>query len=159
MRLRRWLAARTLRGRLIAGLVTPLALACACVGLVTYLVLSRTLVNQLDNQLFASRGQYVACIEGMDPGQPDPDNGPPSSPEQNCNTLPGVAAGTFGARLRNGVVTNYGISRGHAHLSPADKAALARLPDNGGYYPLHLKSPRGGYPPQAPPRPDGGAHV
>ena len=155
MRLRRWLAARTLRGRLIAGLVTLLALACACVGLVTYLVLSRTLVNQLDNQLFASRGQYVACIEGMDPGQPDPDNGPPSSPEQNCNTLPGVAAGTFGARLRNGVVTNYGISRGHAHLSPADKAALARLPDNGGYYTLDLKSLGGDYRLKATPGHDG----
>jgi len=32
---RRWLARRTLRGRLITGLVTLLALACATVGLAT----------------------------------------------------------------------------------------------------------------------------
>src|SRR5450759_2049425 len=146
MRLRRWLAARTLRGRLIAGLVTLLALACACVGLVTYLVLNHTLITQLDNQLFAARGRYVACIEGIDPPPPrDSDNGPPGRVTQNCNTLQGQAAGTFGARLKNGHLTIQGIVKGHSHLSPEDKAALARLPDNGGYYTLDLKSIGGDY--------------
>src|SRR5450759_228715 len=146
MRLRRWLAARTLRGRLIAGLVTLLALACACVGLVTYLVLNHTLITQLDNQLFAARGRYVACIEGIDPPPPrDSDNGPPGRVTQNCNTLQGQAAGTFGARLKNGHLTIQGIVKGPSHLSPEDKAALARLPDNGGYYTLDLKSIGGDY--------------
>jgi len=44
----RWLATRSLRGQLITGLVTLLALACAGVGLVSYLVISHTLLNQLD---------------------------------------------------------------------------------------------------------------
>ena len=41
-RLRGWLGGRTLRGQLIVGLVSLLALACAGVGIVTYVVLSHT---------------------------------------------------------------------------------------------------------------------
>jgi hypothetical protein len=47
VRLHRWLAGRTLRGRLIAGLVALLAVACAAVGLVTYLALRGFLFQQL----------------------------------------------------------------------------------------------------------------
>jgi two-component system OmpR family sensor kinase len=142
---RRWLADRTLRGRLIAGLVALLALACASVGLVTYLVLHQTLTTQLDAQLAAAGGRYVGCIEGqMDPQPPgDRDDGPPGG--QNCNDIPGLAAGTFGARLKNGVVTNQGIVKGHSDLSAADKAALARLPDNGRYFTENLASIGGDY--------------
>jgi two-component system OmpR family sensor kinase len=144
MSLRRWLGARTLRGRLIAGLVTLLALACAAVGLVTYLVLSQTLSAQLDKQLAAAAGRYVGCIEGqVDPGPPgDPDD---RGPKQNCNTIPGQASGTFGARLKYGKVTNQGIIKGHSDLSAADKATLARLPDNGGFFTEDLRSIGGDY--------------
>jgi len=138
---RRWLGGRTLRGRLIAGLVTLLALACAAVGLVTYLVLSQTLGAQLDKQLGAAAGRYVGCIEG--PGPPgDPDDG---GPKQNCNTIPGQASGTFGARLKYGKVTNQGIIKGHSELSAADKATLARLPDDGGFFTEDLHSIGGDY--------------
>jgi len=141
---RRWLAGRTLRGRLIAGLVALLALACASVGLVSYLVLHQTLTTQLDAQLAAAGGRYVGCIEGqMDPQPPgDPDDGPPG---QNCNDIPGLASGTFGARLKNGVVTNQGIVKGHSDLSAADKAVLARLPDDGRYFTENLASIGGDY--------------
>jgi two-component system OmpR family sensor kinase len=144
---RRWLGSRTLRGRLIVGLVALLALACAGVGLVTYLVLSHTLLNQLDDQLSAAGGLYVRCIEGqMDaqpqpPGDPDDDDGP----KQNCNTIPGQATGTFGARVKDGVVTNQGIIRGHSDLSGADKAALIRLSAKVGYFTLDLNSIGGNY--------------
>ena len=143
MRLRRWLAARTLRGRLVAGLVALLALACAAVGVVTFEVLNHTLVVQLDKQLAAAGGRYVSCIEGNQgpPGPRDPDDGG----HQNCNTLPGQGAGTFGARLKNGVLTNQGIIKGHSHLSAADKAMLARLPADGRYYTLDLHSIGGDY--------------
>ncbi len=143
MRLRRWLAARTLRGRLIAGLLALLAVACAGVGIVTFEVLNRTLIVQLDNQLAAAGGRYVACIEGNQgpPGPGDPDDGG----HQNCNTLPGQAAGTFGARIKDGVVTNQGIIKGHAYLSAADRAALAQLPANGRFYTRELDSIGGDY--------------
>jgi two-component system OmpR family sensor kinase len=59
----RWLATRSLRGQLITGLVALLALACAGVGLVTYLVLSHTLLNQLDYQLQSAGGRYASCME------------------------------------------------------------------------------------------------
>ena len=43
----RWLARRTLRGRLVAGLLATLALACAVVGLLTYSTLSEAAVAPL----------------------------------------------------------------------------------------------------------------
>ncbi len=50
-RVRGWLAARTLRGRLVAGLLALLALACATVGVVTYTHLHSVLISQLDTEL------------------------------------------------------------------------------------------------------------
>jgi two-component system, OmpR family, sensor kinase len=143
---RRWFARRTLRGRLIAGLVTLLALACACVGIATYLVLSHTLRDQLDNQLHDSGGFYASCMEEstdhQGPSAPDPDD--PGAPT-SCNNVPGQAAGTFGARIKNGVVTNKGIIPGRkCDLSAADEAALAGLPV-GGYHTLDLDSIGGDY--------------
>src|SRR5207253_1496942 len=62
-RLGDWLAGRTLRWRLITGLVALLALACAVAGFVIYLTLNRALVNQVDAQLTAAGGRYAACME------------------------------------------------------------------------------------------------
>ena len=42
---------RTLRGRLIAGLVALLAVACATVGVVTYLAVQGALNRELDGEL------------------------------------------------------------------------------------------------------------
>src|SRR5450755_4861876 len=50
----RWLAGRTLRGRLVAGLLVLLAIACATVGTVTYAHLHSVLIGQLDEQLVAA---------------------------------------------------------------------------------------------------------
>ncbi|HYB46623.1 MAG TPA: hypothetical protein VED20_04585, partial [Streptosporangiaceae bacterium] len=47
--LRGWLAGRTLRTRLIAGLVALLFVACAAIGVVSYAALNRVLLNQVDN--------------------------------------------------------------------------------------------------------------
>ena len=51
----RWRPARSLSGRLIAGLVVLLALGCATVGVVTYVAIQRALSNELDNQLQAAK--------------------------------------------------------------------------------------------------------
>ena len=60
--LRHWLAGRTLRGRLIAGLVALLAVACAAVGIVTYLSLRGFLLGQLDDQLQAASARFTMCV-------------------------------------------------------------------------------------------------
>ena len=71
-RIRRWLSARTLRGRLITGLLALLALACATVGVVTYTHLHSVLISQLDTELTAANGRYSFCV--------NPSQGPPPGP-------------------------------------------------------------------------------
>ncbi len=138
----RWLATRSLRGQLITGLVALLALACACVGVVTYLVLSHTLLNQLDNQLQAAGGRYASCMEEKHHEGPPL---PPGVTVTNCGKTPGLSAGTFGARVKNGSVTDQGIIGGQSHLSAADEVTLTRLPPNGRFYTKDLTSLHGDY--------------
>ena len=139
----RWLTTRSLSGQLITGLVALLALACAGVGLVTYIVISHTLLNQLDYQLQAAGGRYASCMEAKH------DEGPPLLPRgatsANCNKTPGLNAGTFGARVKDGVVTDQGIIDGQSHLSAADEATVTRLPPDGRYYTEDLESIHGDY--------------
>jgi two-component system OmpR family sensor kinase len=153
---RRWLAGRTLRWRLITGLVALLAVACAAVGIVTYVVLDRTLINQVDAQLLSAGGRYASCMETNDDiehaqeeGMPPPTAGPggPALTRQDCKTIPGQAAGTFGARIKNGVVTAQGVvSSRQIHLTAAEKAALARLsPGQHSFSTMELPSLHGDY--------------
>ena len=94
--LRHWLAGRTLRGRLIAGLVALLAVACAAVGIVTYLSLRGYLLGQLDGNLQAASARFTSCVNGPPPGgwppnsDHDSDN-QPSGPA-GCATTPGQAS-------------------------------------------------------------------
>jgi two-component system OmpR family sensor kinase len=148
---RRWLAGRTLRWRLITGLVALLALACAVVGIVIYVTLNRALVNQVDAQLVAAGGRYAGCMEqlenGGDDGNPAPPGAPPGSGSgaQDCSAITGQPPGTFGARVKDGVVTTQGVVNGKSRLSAADKAALVRLPPDGQFYTLDLDSLHGDY--------------
>ena len=138
----RWLATRSLRGQLITGLVALLALACACVGVVTYLVLSHTLLNQLDYQLQAAGGRYASCMEEKHHEGPPLPQGVTAT---NCGKTPGLSAGTFGARVKDGMVTDQGIIGGQSHLSAADEATLTRLPPDGRFYTKDLTSLHGDY--------------
>ena len=82
-RLGDWLAGRTLRWRLITGLVALLAVACAVVGLVIYVTLQRALLGQVDAQLTAAGGRYAACMEANDAIESGGDGGnaaPPGNP-------------------------------------------------------------------------------
>ncbi len=125
---RRWLARRTLRGRLIAGLLALLAVACAAVGAVTYVSLHGYLLGQLDQQLVQASVRYQACLGGPPPGN-DGDNqpGPPhhDSPS-DCAQRQGPR--TFSAQVRHGVLTDNYISYGTCTLSPSDKAVLTAFP-------------------------------
>ena len=62
-RLERWRVTRTLSGRLIAGLVALLALACATVGVVTYLTFQRALSREQTNQLVAATSVANNCLD------------------------------------------------------------------------------------------------
>ena len=128
---RRWLARRTLRGRLIAGLLALLAVACAAVGLVTYLALHSALLNQVDAQLIAASHRYWDCLHPSAPGhEPDNDSGlgprPPMNTPQECAQQ--QAEQTFSAQIRNGSLTNNYIAAGTCELSPADKTVLTAMP-------------------------------
>ncbi len=151
--LNRWLSGRTLRGRLIAGLLALLAVACGVVGIVTYAVLHQTLINQVDAQLAAAGGRYASCMEANDAiergdgGESGPAGNPqqPQPTEQDCSRIAGQAAGTFGARVKNGVVTAQGVVEGTSRLSARDKATLASLTPDGSFATVELASLHGDY--------------
>jgi two-component system, OmpR family, sensor kinase len=136
-RARTWLAARTLRGRLVAGLLVLLALACASVGAVTYAHLQSVLTSNLNSELQLANQRYVDCLQGSQPGSEDDDGGnspggPPHSPgpgpcaqEQNADTL-NVVFGTGGTVLAADLA-NSDVCR----LSPTDRALLASLRSGG----------------------------
>ncbi len=134
-RARQWLAARTLRGRLIAGLLGLLALACATVGAVTYAHLHTVLISGLNAQLASANQRYVDCLQGPPPGSQDDDQDghhpgqPPRSPgpgpcaqQQSANTLNAVFGS--GGTLLAANLANSDVCR----LSPADRALLTSLP-------------------------------
>jgi two-component system OmpR family sensor kinase len=128
----RWLAGRTLRGRLIAGLLALLAMACAVVGIVSYLSLHSFLLGQLDHQLTAASQRYVGCLNGPPPHDNDGDDGggggQPGNPDQ-CGQQ--QAAQTFSAQVTNGQVQDQHLADGECRLSAADTAALTSMPADG----------------------------
>jgi len=151
--LRRWLAGRTLRGRLIAGLVALLFVACAAVGVVTYESLHGSLLAQLDSELAAASQRYTACVDGPPPGQrgpADPDD-PPGDPDDNnranpmaCADTAGQAQATFSAAITGGMLTAK-VTQGKCRLTAADDATLLALPVNGRPYTGELSSLGGDY--------------
>jgi len=144
---------RTLRGRLIAGLLTLLIAACATVGVVTYLEVRGSLSGGLNNDLQTATGLAYQCyrpnpanghgITGLPgpghgaqgpggTGAPNPDNAPPLS----GNSLPtvtdlrmcqGLAEGTYVAVLgpTRGIATVIGNTS--YKLSSADEKALRSI--------------------------------
>jgi len=150
----RWLARRTLRGRLVAGLLILLALACAVVGGATYVAVNRFLLIQLDNQLQSSARIYAAACQHHDDGPPGgpPDDGGPGGP--GCGTFPGQAANTLDVSVRNGVLASQNLVSGECDLTAAEQAALAGLPADGQPHTVDLPSLGGDYRLIAMPGPD-----
>ncbi len=130
LRARRWLAGRTLRARLIGGLLALLALSCATVGLVTYTHLHSVLIGQLDTELTSANMRYTGCYS------PSPDHdqhaldGPvPVSPPDECAQQQMTAAFTAVITPPPVVTDAYlaGSDSG-CHLSAADQAEVASVP-------------------------------
>jgi two-component system, OmpR family, sensor kinase len=136
--LRRWLAGRTLRGRLIAGLVALLFVACAAVGVATYESLHGFLLDQLDSQVVAASRLYTMCVDGPPPNPNDPDHDHDSDHDHDntptaCANGPGQAEGTFSAALSSTVLVAE-VTNGKCHLTAADEDTLRDLPaDNRAY--------------------------
>ena len=133
------LGPRTLRGRLIAGLLTLLIVACAGVGAATYVVLSHTLLNQLNQQVFEASKRYSSCLEAPAPegdhgqratpvqssGDSDHDNDNFPGAQQNCGTHQGGQ--TFTAAIVDHQVRFPAVANGVCHLTRSDKAKLLAL--------------------------------
>jgi two-component system OmpR family sensor kinase len=113
---------------LIAGLLALLALACAAVGVVTYVSLHSYLLGQLDQQLLQASGRYQACLGNPPPGS-DGDNQPgPPHHDSPYDCAQRQQQQTFSAQVRNGMLTDNYVSYGTCTLSHADKAVLTAYP-------------------------------
>jgi two-component system, OmpR family, sensor kinase len=91
--LRRGLPPRTLRGRLIAGLVALLTVACAAVGLVTYFAVQGSLSRELNSQLQTATGLAYNCWEhspSSDAAQPKDAHG--TAADSDANNAAGNAS-------------------------------------------------------------------
>ena len=133
----RWLAGRTLRARLIAGLVTLLFLACATVGIVTYVAMHKALLNQLDDQLRSASSRYVNCVNPPPRPEADDDHGPPPGQPLNCAHAPGTAEYTLSAAI-TGMRLTAATPSGRCEMTPAETAALRTLPANSKPYTRNL---------------------
>lgn len=118
-RLFRW--PRTIRSKLIVGLLALLLVTFAGVGLAVTAALDHFLVTKLDQQLTDTGGRYAASLE----------HGAVAVPQGDTRAQ---APGTFGARLLNGAVTNAGVVDGDgddqavaAGTAPADTSDLVKL--------------------------------
>ncbi len=141
---------RTLRARLIAGLLALLAVACAAVGLATYLVLHKALISQVDGQLSAASTRYGQCLETGGPaGHDEPHDGTPAGDGDHDNdNMPGGPAmcgryqggPTFTASIKNSAVHNPTVANGECHLNAADRAALTALRTSAGPVSVSLSS-------------------
>jgi two-component system, OmpR family, sensor kinase len=149
----RWRVLRTLRAKLIAGLVALLAIACATVGVVTYFAVQRSLSGTLINQLQSATSDVNNCLDFMlgDGGDNQADGGAPgyrNNPYMQCG-----APGTFVAYYKNGQWTAFEVpSNGQMiPLTAADKRALSAItpsPAEHGpvpSYTQHLESMDGSY--------------
>jgi len=132
----RWPMLRTLRGRLIAGLVALLAIACATVGVVTYLAVQKELRNQVDSDLQTATALAYNCWEGQftqdDGGGPGNGGGPGSNPGAthppgNLSMCLGLGDGTLVAVLWHGQWRAQLIDDSSFRLSAADKQTLLGL--------------------------------
>ena len=85
-------APRTLRGRLVTGLVALLAIACATVGIVTYLAVHRALASGLDNDLQTATGLAYNCWDHQDSGKDG------SGQQGNDDTVQGASGNWRGVR-------------------------------------------------------------
>ncbi len=129
----RWLARRTLRDRLIAGLLGLLALACATVGIVTYTHLHSVLISELDTELTTASVRYSSCVSppGPPPGQGGGGSAPDNDSHQPSYCAQRQAVAVFTAVVKHdGTISDPYLagSTDTCHLNEAERAAIANVP-------------------------------
>ncbi len=120
----------SLRSRLTAVLVALLLFSCAVLTVATSLALHAYLVNRLDQQLALAGDRYAVSLEH--PNDRDADN--------HFSSVVGQSAGTLGARIAGGTVTDAGIVTDESTtrtVSAADRTVLSHL-TVGGPRDVHL---------------------
>ncbi|HEY9240357.1 MAG TPA: hypothetical protein VIP48_00130, partial [Streptosporangiaceae bacterium] len=145
------LGPRTLRGRLIAGLLALLAVACAAIGLATYVVLRHALMSQLNQQLSAVSLRYGTCLEsgpaehagqsqdeGTRPKDSDHDNDNVPGGTQMCGQEQGPQ--TFSASIGGTAFHNPTVTGSDCPLTKADRTALMALRTSGSPTAVSLSS-------------------
>ncbi|HEX3493531.1 MAG TPA: HAMP domain-containing sensor histidine kinase [Streptosporangiaceae bacterium] len=151
----RWLARRTLRGRLVAGLLATLFVACAAVGAVTYTHLHAVLIEQLDTQIQGASQRYGECLHPAD--QPPPPGDHDHDAPDHHRPPPGTAESCAQQQQQGTVTTAAYTSAGNPYqvdsigkprlagpegpfcrLTAAEERELARLPVNGQGYDITL---------------------
>ncbi|MFK3979326.1 sensor histidine kinase [Micromonospora sp. NPDC050397] len=90
--LRRWLAGRSLRARLVAAVVALVAVVCVLVGGATTLALRHSLIRQLDQQVSAVAGRAPGPPDGFRPSGSGPGAGYPYQRGQPIGTLTAMIA-------------------------------------------------------------------
>jgi two-component system OmpR family sensor kinase len=133
----------TLRGRLIAGLVALLTIACATVGVVTYLAAQHALNNELSNELDTATHLAYNCWDSQFKNNDGPngaDNSaasPGSTPSGGSNpqfgqvishNCPGLGEHTFVALNYHGDWQSALVGDDKFKLTAADEARLASVP-------------------------------
>jgi two-component system OmpR family sensor kinase len=133
--MRGWLASRTLRTRLIAGVLVLLAVSCLGIGITTSITLRGFLVNRLDQNLASAGSRFDVSLEH--PGGPGGANG-----QTGPGLDPGVqgqVVGTLAARVSNGSIaqavvihdTAGQVSLSNVALTKADRSVLLHLAPDG----------------------------
>ena len=145
MNIRGWLAGRTLRTRLTAGVLILLVVSCAGIGIATSITLQGFLVTRLDQQLTEAGGRLDVSLEQPGGSAGGTGRGPGAPPAPG---LQGQSVGTLAARIAGGSVAqamvvhdNAGeVSLINVSLTPADRSALMALVPDGSPLTAHLSS-------------------
>jgi two-component system OmpR family sensor kinase len=118
---------RTLRGRLIAGLLALLTVACAAVGLVTYLAVQDSLSSELNSELQTATGLAYNCWDHQISGSKDGD-GSLSSDQSSTADNGGAGLGTAGQLASETGGGGTSPSAASSAPSPAPSTPAAPLP-------------------------------
>jgi two-component system OmpR family sensor kinase len=131
VKVRGWLAARTLRTRLTAGVLVLLVVSCAGIGIATSIMLQGFLVDRLDQQLAQAGSRLDVSLE-----HPEGPEGPPGPLAPGGEPgIQGQAVGTLAATIRGGSIEQARVVRDSAgdvslpnvRLTPADRSVLLNL--------------------------------
>ena len=162
MTVRGWLAARTLRTRLTAGILVLLVVSCAGIGIATSITLRGFLVDRLDQQLAQAGSRLDVSLEHREgPEGSAVPPGPGSEPGVQGQAVGTLAASIRGESIEQAVVVrdNAGeISLPSVALTPADRSVLLNLAPDTPPTTARLSS-LGDYRLRATRGPDGEIHV